>query len=229
MNRNEMAEQIRAAGVTAGHDRIRRMVHNLINQGGNKMGKKTAYVLSLVAEEIPFPADVITKLKWFKKTHKNPKVAELDTMPPEWKQMIINERFRGMKELLTVFCGAYQMEAIELRMQNISFEGESAMSFWNEEDRYILLTGKLSVITFCHEFAHAMGMDEEQARKWSLTLFKNVYPIAFEKLSSPPGATETDFYLVAAPRLPAAVIVPVGQPTPLDAGNPVEAADPAQA
>lgn len=47
----------------------------------------------------------------------------------------------------------------------------------------IHMNGKLSIITFLHEYAHALGRDEEKAVLWSLSLFKRTFPIAFEKLN----------------------------------------------
>lgn len=59
-------------------------------------------------------------------------------------------------------------------------------SFQSHYDRLtdtITMVGKLSIITYLHEYAHALGKDEYGAVKWSLSLFKRVYPIAFEKLN----------------------------------------------
>ena len=41
----------------------------------------------------------------------------------------------------------------------------------------ITLFGKLSVVTFLHEFAHALGHDERKACRWSINLFRRVFPV----------------------------------------------------
>jgi len=47
---------------------------------------------------------------------------------------------------------------------------------------YIVLTGKLSVLTYLHEFGHALhGPSEMEACRWSLNLFRKVFPDNFER------------------------------------------------
>jgi hypothetical protein len=45
----------------------------------------------------------------------------------------------------------------------------------------ITLTGKLSVLTYLHEFAHARGADERQACRWSINLFRRCFPRSFAR------------------------------------------------
>ena len=174
-----------------------------------KMGRKSEYVMALVAEDIPFPEAVVVALQAFKRNHK--------TNSPLPFEQATAARFAAMQALANVICAAYERDPVTLRMRNISPGGESAASHYNSEEEYVLLTGKLSVITFLHEMAHVLQYDEEQARKWSLTLFKKVYPIAFEKLNSVGGVGS--FYLVrdrptpVMGALPAVGEAPVGVPS----------------
>lgn len=46
----------------------------------------------------------------------------------------------------------------------------------------IVLLGKLSVVTYLHEFAHARGMDERAATRWSVNLFRRCFPRQFSRL-----------------------------------------------
>lgn len=46
----------------------------------------------------------------------------------------------------------------------------------------ITLVGKLSVVTYLHEFAHARGMGERGACRWSINLFRRVFPRQFARL-----------------------------------------------
>jgi hypothetical protein len=45
----------------------------------------------------------------------------------------------------------------------------------------ITLKGKLSIVTYLHEFAHALGRDERGACKWSVNLFKRTFPVLFSR------------------------------------------------
>jgi hypothetical protein len=45
----------------------------------------------------------------------------------------------------------------------------------------IQLTGGLSVTTFLHEFAHVRGFDERQACRWSINLFRRVFPRSYAR------------------------------------------------
>jgi len=46
----------------------------------------------------------------------------------------------------------------------------------------ITMRGKLSVVTFLHEFAHALGRDERGACRWSINLFRSVFPEQYARL-----------------------------------------------
>jgi len=45
----------------------------------------------------------------------------------------------------------------------------------------ILLEGKLSVVTYLHEFGHALGKGERGACRWSINLFKRCFPRSFAR------------------------------------------------
>jgi len=48
----------------------------------------------------------------------------------------------------------------------------------------IVLRGRLSVITFLHEYAHILFEtgNQDKAQKWALDLFKEVFPEQYAKL-----------------------------------------------
>lgn len=60
-----------------------------------------------------------------------------------------------------------------------SEDSHSFNSYYNKTDDVIVMVGRLSIITFLHEYAHARGMDEKQANAWSMGLFKRVYPQSY--------------------------------------------------
>jgi hypothetical protein len=53
---------------------------------------------------------------------------------------------------------------------------QAGNGFYQPLTNAIGLVGKLSVVTFLHEFAHARGMDERQACGWSINLFARCFP-----------------------------------------------------
>ena len=60
--------------------------------------------------------------------------------------------------------------------------GSSGSSFYRPSDHRIVINGKLSVVTFLHEFAHALGFDERKACKWSINLFRKCFPRQYSRL-----------------------------------------------
>ena len=49
----------------------------------------------------------------------------------------------------------------------------------------ISLVGKLSVITFLHEWGHMLkGASEHEACKWSLNLFRQIFPVQYSRLNA---------------------------------------------
>lgn len=139
------------------------------------MGAKSDYVNRLTAETPEYPGLVIDSLKQFKRGFKfNAPVPEPDRT---------EQRVAGMKGLLAVLCSAYSIQPVNLRVYNTN-GGSSESSNYISETRTITMVGRLSIITLLHEFAHAINLSggEEFARKWSLCLFKTVYPRAFERL-----------------------------------------------
>ena len=59
----------------------------------------------------------------------------------------------------------------------------SGASCADTEARQICMTGKLSIITLLHEFAHIrFGTDELKCQRWAVNLFRKVYPRQFGQL-----------------------------------------------
>jgi len=59
--------------------------------------------------------------------------------------------------------------------------GRSDDSSYNEVADVITLRGKLSVITYLHEFSHALGRNERGSCRWSVNLFKRCFPKQFSR------------------------------------------------
>ena len=60
--------------------------------------------------------------------------------------------------------------------------GPSGSSHYCPSQHQIVLVGRLSVVTYLHEFAHAMGMDERDACRWSINLFRRCFPKEYSRL-----------------------------------------------
>ena len=46
----------------------------------------------------------------------------------------------------------------------------------------IVLRGRLSVVTYLHEFAHARGMNERGGCRWSINLFRRCFPLSWSRV-----------------------------------------------
>jgi len=61
--------------------------------------------------------------------------------------------------------------------------GDSGSSYYRPSEDVIVLQGRLSVVTYLHEFGHALGKDERQTCKWSINLFAKCFPRSFARCS----------------------------------------------
>jgi hypothetical protein len=64
-------------------------------------------------------------------------------------------------------------------------ETPSGNGFCYMDQGIIELVGKLSVITFLHEWGHVLkGWSEYEACKWSINLFRRVFPVQYSRLNT---------------------------------------------
>jgi hypothetical protein len=59
--------------------------------------------------------------------------------------------------------------------------GSSGSSSYDRLNDVIILRGRLSVITYLHEWDHALGKGERGACRWSVNLFKRCFPEQFAR------------------------------------------------
>lgn len=115
-----------------------------------------------------FKADTLTAMKRFKKAK-----------PWSGTQDERTEKFRVLiNDLSTV----YGIDAPYLATTGVDAKQCSDGSFYMPMMNTIYLVGKLSVITLLHEFAHALGRGEFCACRWSLNLFRRVFPRQWKRL-----------------------------------------------
>jgi hypothetical protein len=88
------------------------------------------------------------------------------------------DKFRELNRALSA---AYDLQEPELLFRKID-GSHSGASHYTSSRHQIVMMGKLSVVTFLHEYAHARGMDERSACRWSINLFRRVFPRQFGRL-----------------------------------------------
>ena len=76
---------------------------------------------------------------------------------------------------------AYGIAEPRLVFRGVGAGSFSGSSHYRPLTHTITLAGKLSVVTYLHEFAHARGADERQACRWSINLFRRCFPLSFAR------------------------------------------------
>ena len=93
----------------------------------------------------------------------------------------LTRRWRLFLELNRQLAAAYGYEPPLLILKGDD-RGDSTGSYYLPSRHQIVLTA-LSVITFLHEAAHARGLGERKACRWSLNIFKRVFKRSWARLS----------------------------------------------
>jgi len=100
------------------------------------------------------------------------------------KNDTIEDRKRKMSNFHNELCRIYNKSTtlhfydIKLGAGNMA----SGRSHYNVLTDTITIVNKLSVITYLHEFAHALGKNEYGAVRWSCSLFQQAFPEKWKKL-----------------------------------------------
>ena len=89
----------------------------------------------------------------------------------------IDERMAKFQQLHNDLCRVYAKHT-SLRFGSINGVCSGGSCYDPMADT-IVLNGKLSVVTYLHEFAHGLGKDEYGACRWSLNLFRACFPRSF--------------------------------------------------
>jgi len=93
----------------------------------------------------------------------------------------VEERKARFRKLNHDLSGAYGIFEPDLVFDCID-GGSSGSSHYIPSERRIVIVGKLSVVTYLHEFAHALELDERDACRWSINLFKRCFPSHYARL-----------------------------------------------
>jgi hypothetical protein len=87
-------------------------------------------------------------------------------------------KFRDLNRALSMACDIVEPNLVFGRLDG----GSSGASHYIPRDHRIVIVGKLSVVTYLHEFAHALGFDEQEACRWSINLFRECFPRQYSRL-----------------------------------------------
>jgi hypothetical protein len=90
------------------------------------------------------------------------------------------ERMEKFQTLRQAMSDAYGIEP------TLEFRGEEnphrvGNGGYDPRKKVIVLVGKLSVVTFLHCFCRARGKDRREAFRWSLSVFKKMFPLSFAR------------------------------------------------
>ncbi len=93
----------------------------------------------------------------------------------------LTERKQKFRKLHQALSTAYGISEPQLVFGSID-GSSSGESHYIQPMHRIVLVGRLSVVTFLHEFAHARGLGERDACRWSVNLFRRVFPGQYARL-----------------------------------------------
>jgi hypothetical protein len=92
----------------------------------------------------------------------------------------VDERIAKFRTLNAALAAAYGIPEPDLRPCLID-SGVAGNGMYSPSNHLIVLAGKLSVVTFLHEFGHARGFGERGACRWSINLFRRMFPRSFAR------------------------------------------------
>ena len=91
------------------------------------------------------------------------------------------EREAKFRRLNRALAAAYGIAEARLIFRGVAAGADSGPSSYRPGTHTITLAGRLSVVTYLHEFAHARGADERRACRWSINLFRRCFPRSFAR------------------------------------------------
>ena len=95
----------------------------------------------------------------------------------------VRSRMSKFYRLHDGLCKAYGIDVPLFFHPSIFRDSYSGNSYFDSRVGYIYMTGKLSVITYLHEFGHALkGPSEHEAVRWSVNLYRLIFPNKFKEL-----------------------------------------------
>lgn len=101
----------------------------------------------------------------------------------KWKREHWAQAVKGDKSRLSAIWQLHyaMCEEFHGNRNALSMSTQGGFDCYYPSSRSISLS-KPSIITYLHEFAHSLGKGEWEAVEWSLTLFRDAFPVAIRKL-----------------------------------------------
>lgn len=124
-------------------------------------------VIEILNDEMRFSDDVLQAVQRF-----------ADSNPWRGNNFSRKEKFRKANRKLAAACN---IEPPKLAFGSL-IGRSSGSSYYSPRDHQIVLSGRLSVVTYLHEFGHALGFDERDACRWSVNLFRACFPVQYSRL-----------------------------------------------
>lgn len=93
--------------------------------------------------------------------------------------------------------GCYECRVLKLRLLHEELNQETGLKtdlivggsvnsgIYIQDTDLIILDCSLSILTYLHEYSHSLnGPSEREACRWSINLFRRVFPISFSRLQA---------------------------------------------
>jgi len=91
------------------------------------------------------------------------------------------ERMTKFRDVIRDLAAAYGIEPPQIDFTGVDPAKDSGASAYIPAFHAIYLRGRLSVVTLLHEFGHALGKGEWGATKWSVNMYRRIWPREFAK------------------------------------------------
>lgn len=124
----------------------------------------------------------------------------------------VEERKTKFNTLHAGMCAAYSITAgfVFHQVEQERERGNGTVRYGRDRSKTILLIGKLSVVTYLHEFAHVVfGRSERKACEWSINLYQRMFPLSARTMT-------TEGHLIVKPK---AQVLTINDVTPDDEGR----------
>ena len=124
-------------------------------------------VIEVLDDNMRFDAPTLAAVRWFAASN-----------PWRGSQSSRKRKFRDLNRNLSTACDIVEPKLVFAHLNG----GSSGASHYVPRDHRIVIVGKLSVVTFLHEFGHALGYGEREACRWSINLFRKCFPRQYSRL-----------------------------------------------
>lgn len=131
------------------------------------MGHYPETVLEVIDDSMRFKASALRAVRAFAKSK-------------PWRGSL-DERKVKFSTLNKALAEAYGIQVPDIQFGIIDGSSSGGSHYIPSQHR-IVLVGRLSVVTFLHEFGHARSKGERSACRWSINLFRRLFPRQFARL-----------------------------------------------